>query len=116
MRVDPDGCCPNADERQLATDENQRTMRAMAVWLIFFMGIGNFAMHKAVLESRHPMVSRMPLFTHALGRRIALGFEFTVLLAAMLLAGNGYPALVWGYLLYTGVNALAAWLILTNRI
>lgn len=91
-------------------------MWRMTILLIFMLGIGNFAMHKAVIESRHPLVGRMPVFAYAAGRRLALAFEFVVLFAAMLLAANGYPALVWAYLLYTCVNGLAAWLILSGRI
>src|SRR5690606_24177834 len=58
---------------------------AMAVILIFILGIGNFALHKAVLESGHPLLGRMPWFVHMLGGRITLVTEFLVLLAAMLL-------------------------------
>lgn len=88
----------------------------MAVILIFILGIGNFALHKAVLESGHPLLGRMPWFVHMLGGRITLVTEFLVLLAAMLLVANGWPALAWAYLLYTGLNLASAWLILTDRI
>lgn len=88
----------------------------MAVILIFFLGIGNFALHKAVLESGHPLLGRMPWFVHMLGGRMTLVTEFLVLLAAMLLAANGWPALIWAYLLYTGLNAFSAWLILSGRV
>ena len=33
-----------------------------------------------------------------------------------LLSVNGWPGFVWAYLLYTAVNALAAWLIVGRRI
>ena len=88
----------------------------MAVILIFILGIGNFARHKAVLESGHPLLGRMPWFVHMLGGRITLLSEFLVLLAAMLLVANGWPNLAWAYLLYTGLNLASAWLILTGRI
>ena len=88
----------------------------MAILAIFLMGIGNFALHRAVLESGHPMVGRVPWFVHMLGGRVTLVVEFMVLLAALLLAANGWPALAWGYLGYTALNGLAAWLILTRRI
>jgi hypothetical protein len=39
-----------------------------------------------------------------------------VLLAALLLAANGWAGLAWAYLAYSALNALSAWLILTNRI
>lgn len=88
----------------------------MAVILIFILGIGNFAVHKAVLESGHPLLGRMPWFVHMLGGRITLVTEFLVLLAAMLLVANGWPALAWAYLLYTVLNMASAWLILSGRI
>lgn len=88
----------------------------MAILLIFVLGIGNFAMHKAVLESRHPLLGQLPWFVHLLGGRIGLLSEFLVLLAAMLLVANADPS--WGiaYLAYSLFNALAAWLIITRRL
>ena len=88
----------------------------MAIALIFLLGIGNFALHKAVLESGHPLLGHMPWFIHMLGGRITMVTEFLVLLAALLLAANGWPGLVWAYLIYSVLNGVAAWLILTDRI
>jgi hypothetical protein len=88
----------------------------VAIVVIFVLGIGNFALHKAVLESGHPLLGRMPWFVHMLGGRITLVTEFLVLLAAMLLAYQGWPSLAWAYLVYSVLNALSAWLILTGRI
>lgn len=88
----------------------------MAILAIFLLGIGNFAMHKAVLESGHPLIGQVPWFVHMIGGRVTLVFEFLVLLAALLLAANGWPALAWAYLAYSALNALAAWLILTRRV
>lgn len=88
----------------------------MAVVVIFLLGIGNFAMHKAVLESGHPLLGKMPWFVHMLGGRITLLTEFLLLLAAMLLAWQGWPALAWAYVAYSLLNGLSAWLILTRRI
>ena len=87
----------------------------IAVIVIFLLGIGNFALHRAVLESRHPVLDQMPSFIHALGGRLTLAAEFLVLLIAMLLAANGWAELMWGYLAYTALNALAAWLMLSGR-
>ncbi len=88
----------------------------MALIIIFVLGIGNFALHRAVLESRHPLLGEMPWFVHMLGGRMTLATEFVVLLAALLLAANGWPSLAWAYLGYTALNCVAAWLILTRRI
>ena len=88
----------------------------MGLIIVFLLGVGNFALHKAVLESGHPMLGRMPWFVHMLGGRISLGVEFLVLLAAMLAMGNGYPAWAWAYLGYSALNAISAWLILSRRV
>ena len=39
------------------------------VVMIFVLGIANFAMHKAVLESGHPLVGQMPALVPAQIRR-----------------------------------------------
>ena len=87
-----------------------------AVLALFVLGIANFAMHKAVLESGHPLVGQMPRFVHKLGGRITLAAEFVLLLGAMLLVAAGFAGWGWGYCGYTLLNALAAWLILGGRV
>lgn len=84
--------------------------------MIFVLGVGNFALHKAVLESEHPLLDQVPGYVHMLGGRMSMITEFLILLAAMLLAANGWPALAWAYLAYSTLNGVAAWLILTDRI
>jgi len=86
-----------------------------ALLVTFLLGIANFALHKAVLESGHPLLGRMP-FMNMLGPRASLAAEFLVLLGAMLLVGNGTVLWAWAYFGYTAFNALAAWLILTRRV
>lgn len=88
----------------------------VAILIIFILGIGNFALHRAVLESGHPLVGQMPGFVESLGGRLTLLAEFLVLLAAMLLAANGWTALVWAYAGYSALNGISGWLILTRRI
>lgn len=88
----------------------------MALIVIFILGIGNFALHKAVLESDHPMLGQMPWFVHMMNGKMTLVTEFMVLLAALMLAANGWPGLAWAYFAYSCLNAIAAWLILTDRV
>jgi hypothetical protein len=83
--------------------------------VIFTLGVVNFALHSAVLDSGHPLVRQMPGFVRLLGGRLTLLAEFLVLLAAMLLAANGWAGLVWAYGGYSALNALSAWLILSGR-
>lgn len=87
----------------------------IALLAIAGLGAANFAMHKAVLESRHPALGAMPGLVRKFGGRATLGLEFLVLLAALLLAANGFPGWGWAYAGYTALNALAAWLILSRR-
>lgn len=86
----------------------------MAVLLIFLLGIGNFALHKAVIESGHPMIANTPLFARKIGVRLSLLLEFLVLLAALLLVANGFPTWGWAYAGYSVLNGIAAWLILSH--
>jgi hypothetical protein len=88
----------------------------MGIVLTFLLGVGNFAMHKAVLESRHPLLGQVPWFMHLLGGRAGLVTEILLLLAAMLLVAQGYPAWGWAYFGYSVLNGVAAWLILTRRV
>lgn len=87
-----------------------------ALALASLLGVGNFAMHKAVLESRHPLLGQVPWFAHPHGRKIGLMVEFLLLLGALLLIAANHHAWGWAYLGYTMLNGLAAWAILTRRI
>lgn len=89
---------------------------AMFLLVLFGLGIANFAVHKAVLESGHPMLDALPGYYRQSGGRFSLWFEFFVLLAAMLLAGNGWAGAAVAYAVYSLVNFLTAWLVLTRRI
>lgn len=88
----------------------------MPLIFVFLFGIGNFAMHKAVLESRHPLLGRVPIFFRLLGGRFSLVVEFAMLVGAMLMAAQGSPGWAMFYGCYTAVNALSAWLIMSGRI
>ncbi|MDT0576157.1 hypothetical protein RM533_08145 [Croceicoccus sp. F390] len=88
----------------------------MALLVTFMLGIANFAMHRAVLESGHRLLGRMPWFVHLLGGRFSLVVEFSLLLATMLLVASGSAWVVLAYLGYSLLNALAAWLILSQKI
>lgn len=87
----------------------------MAIVLTFLLGIVNFAVHKAVLESGHPLLGQMPWF-HILNGRFSLTVEFLMLLGAMLFIGNGAPGWAWGYAIYSVVNGFSAWLILSGKV
>ena len=89
----------------------------MAFVLIFLLGIANFAAHKAVLESGHPMIARIPLMrSRPFGDRfgtLSLILEYILLLASL---SEGYQAIAWVYALYSLSNIASAWALLTGRI
>jgi hypothetical protein len=87
----------------------------MVVILTFLLGIGNFAVHKAVLESHHPILAQMPWF-ELFGGRFSMGLEFLLLVGALLLAVAGHSGWGWAYLAYSVLNGLSAWLILSRRV
>lgn len=89
---------------------------SFAVIIVFVLGIGNFTMHRAVMESGHPLLRQWLGHLRPIGRRIAFGTEFLVLLLALMLAINGWPAVAWVYALYTVCNGFASWLMLTGRV
>ena len=88
----------------------------MALVIAFVLGIGNFALHYAVLESGHPLLGRAPWYIHLLGGRISLAAEFMLLLGALLLTFNAGVTWAWVYGGYTLLNALGGWMILTGRV
>lgn len=88
----------------------------MAILIAFLLGILNFALHQAVLDSRHPLLERSAWLIQGLGGRFSLALEFATLLAAMLLIAQGSMVWAWVYGVYSLVNGFAAWLILSHRI
>ena len=88
----------------------------MALILAFFLGIANFAAHKAVLESDHPLLDQVPWFFHMMGGRFSLLVEFAMLLGAMLMIASGSAGWTWFYAAYSAFNGLSAWLIVSGRV
>jgi hypothetical protein len=91
----------------------------MAIVIVFLLGILNFAAHRAVLESGHPLVDAMPQAIRSLGRmlggRLSLLVEFVMLLGALWMVDAGSTGWAIAYLGYSALNGLSAWLILSGR-
>lgn len=87
-----------------------------ATLVIFVLGIGNFALNRAVFDSGHPLFARLPRSSQMLGRRAALVSEFAVLFFALLLSVQGWAGFAWAYGVYTLFNGVAAWLVLSGRV
>ena len=114
---------PSGDERgfgvhepSFGPDERFAICDKMVILFVFLLGVGNFALQRAVLSSRHPVLREMRWLVDGLGGRASLGLEFVLLVAALLLVAGGHPGWAWAYLGYSVLNALAAWLILSRRI
>ncbi len=88
----------------------------MAILLTFLLGIGNFALHQAVIERYRPLLAHMHGFASMIGSRVSLAAEFAVLLVALLLVANGHPGWGWAYLGYSLFNGAAAWFILRRGV
>lgn len=87
----------------------------LSLLFVFCFGVLNFAAHKAVIDSGHPMLEHLPWFFQSLGGRLSLVVEFVMLLGAMIMAASGSAGWTWVYALYTGLNGLSAWLIFSRR-
>lgn len=88
----------------------------MAIVVVFMLGVANFAMHRAVMESGHPLIGQLPWFYHAMSGRFSLMVEFLLLLGVLLFTAQGAAWVAGSYVAYSLVNALAAWLIVTHRV
>ncbi|GFE75893.1 MULTISPECIES: hypothetical protein [Novosphingobium] len=88
----------------------------MGLVVVFFLGIFNFAAHKAVLESGHSMLSQVPWYFQPLGGRLSLIVEFAMLLGAMIAVAGGSAGWAWVYVLYSALNGLSAWLIFSGKV
>lgn len=88
----------------------------MSVVAIFVLGIANFAMHRAVLESGHAILRSLPRGAWRGRVPLTMALEFALLLAALLAVASGRGGWGWVYALYTLLNLAGGWLILRNRI
>lgn len=88
----------------------------MAILITFLLGIGNFALHRAVMDSGHPLLGRMPWFIHALNGRFTMAVEFLLLFAALMSAAQDNVSGPIAYVVYSVLNSFSAWLILTDRV
>lgn len=88
----------------------------MPILITFLLGVGNFALHRAVMDSGHPLLGRMPGFVHLLGGRVTLILEFLLLVAALTFAAEGNVGGPIAYVIYSVLNSFSAWLILTDRV
>lgn len=78
----------------------------LATIVILFAGAGNFAMHRWMLESGHPMVEAATApMRRVLGRYATYVLEFGLLLGALWLAERRWFIALMLYGVYTAMNA-----------
>ncbi len=88
----------------------------MLLIVCFVMGVANFAMHKAVSESGHPFVEETKLyFSPQFSPYGSYAIELALLMGALWFAHDGSLAVALTYGVYTGINAVATWLLLSGR-
>lgn len=88
----------------------------MAMIFAFLLGIGNFALHRAVFESGHIMLAGMSARNFQLARIVSMILELGLLILALHASFAGELGWAGLYLAYSLLNALGAWLMLSKRI
>ena len=80
----------------------------IAIIAIFAAGVGNFAMHRAFMESGDPLVQQVvrPL-ADKVGPHVTYIFEYLLLVGAMAIATHNMVTALIVYGLYTIFNAMA---------
>jgi uncharacterized membrane protein YecN with MAPEG domain len=89
----------------------------MVLIICFLLGIVNFALHRAVVESGHPFVEdTKKYFGRFFGSYSSYIIEFIILIGVLLLASSGPWIVALVYFCYSVINILAAWMLLTEQI
>ncbi|MFM2372250.1 MAG: hypothetical protein RIS85_1972, partial [Pseudomonadota bacterium] len=83
------------------------SLKHMAILITFLLGVGNFALHRAVMDSGHPLLGQIPGFFHALGGRFTLILEFLLLVAALTFAAEGNVSGPIAYVIYSVLNSFS---------
>lgn len=88
---------------------------AIALIAIFFAGIANFAMHRAMIESDDPLVlAVMRPFQTKLGPNATYALEYLFLVAGLAMTTRNWLAGLVIYGVYTALN-VAAFAMMRNR-
>lgn len=88
---------------------------AIALIAIFFAGIANFALHRAMVESDDPViVAALKPFRDKLGPYATYSVEYLFLVAALTLTGQHWFSGLMIYGIYTALN-FAAYSMIHNR-
>lgn len=88
----------------------------MALFVVFLLGVANFAMHSAVLARGRAVLDRLPPLMRTLSGGASLLIELVLLTISMAMVSRGESGWLLGYALYSGGNALGAWMVLSGRL
>ena len=86
------------------------------LFVLFVLGVVNFAVHKAVLESGHPLIEQLGWMRRVVIVPVSLWVEYAVLLTALAFAQNGWGGAVFAFSAYTAFNAATGWFVLSGRL
>jgi hypothetical protein len=88
----------------------------MLLFITFILGVANFAMQKAMMESDHPLVSEARrAMRRYMGPHGSYILEFIFLMAAFFFANIGMISGVIGYSIYTMANGAGAWVLRSRK-
>lgn len=87
----------------------------MALFVVFLLGIGNFALVGAALAQGRVLMRRLSPGQRGMVGLIGMLFELCALIASMAMVAQGVGGWLWGYALYSASNALGAWFITRRR-
>lgn len=83
--------------------------------LVFVLGVGNFALQRAVLDCGHPALAGLSAAARKGMARAALFAEFVVLAGALYMVASGHRSWGWAYLGYSLFNGAAGWALIKRR-
>ncbi|GGD62025.1 hypothetical protein GCM10011411_22840 [Aurantiacibacter arachoides] len=103
-------------ERPIAVRPGVRQGWRMALILVFLLGVGNFTLHRAVMDGGRGLFAELPPTLVRRARIASLLTEFVLLCGALYAARAGHEPWLWAYAGYSLFNLVAAWLLIARKI
>ncbi|KLE34302.1 hypothetical protein [Aurantiacibacter luteus] len=88
----------------------------MALVLVFLLGVGNFALHRAVMAGGAKVLGDLDPAALRAARISSLVVEFLLLCGALYAADAGQAHWLWAYAGYSLLNLAAAWLLIARKL
>ena len=103
-------------QRAIAPRTRMRHTRPMATVLIFLLGVGNFALHRAVTAAHRPLFAAIAPDVLSTIRAASMGLEFALLCGALYAAETALEPWLWAYAGYSLFNIVAAWALIAGKL